>query len=144
MNRAMAMKKKKKREVRAIRAFPALLLQQPFAARIRRWARLAALRRYRALSGVHVPDPVRFYPVRSIDVNVGPSRPRGNRRSFTQKRAHRDVAFARNGRFEASFRAIRYRKIAKVVLNVFKTQVAAGADGRVEFERAVSASLRAC
>jgi len=100
MNRAMAMKKKKKREVRAIRAFPALLpSQQPFAARVRR---AGVRRRFAAIAPV-VPDPDRFYHVPRVRVNVGPSKPRGKRLSFPQKRAHLDVVFPQNERFEASF-----------------------------------------
>jgi hypothetical protein len=66
MNRAMAMKKKEEARIRAIRAKPALLLQQPFAERVRRCGRCAAIRRYRALSGVPVPDPDRFYPIPAV------------------------------------------------------------------------------
>jgi hypothetical protein len=60
--------KKEEARIRVIHAKPALLpSQHPFAARIRRNpdpgstdGRCAAIRRHRALSGVPVPDPVRF------------------------------------------------------------------------------------
>jgi hypothetical protein len=74
---------------------------------------------HRALSEVPVPDPDRFYAIRAIRVNG------------TLEAARKTSLFpVETGTSKRRFRAIRSRKIAKVVLNAFKTQVAAGAGGR--------------
>jgi hypothetical protein len=46
--------------------------------------------------------PFDFTPSHAIQ-SMGPSKPRGKRLSFPSKRALRDVAFAQNERFKASF-----------------------------------------
>jgi len=96
--------------------------------------RSAALRRYRAPWRSLFQTPFDFTPfARSGQWDP---RTRAENVSLSRRNGHISTSFSREmSASKRRFRTIRYRKIAKVVLNVFKTQVAAGADGRVEFDR---------
>jgi hypothetical protein len=101
MIREMAMNQKKKKRESARSAQNSRFFRES-GAQSGDWALSAAIRRSIAPWRSLLQTPLHFTPS-APSASMGPSKPRGKRLAFPSKRAHRDVSFAQNGRFEASF-----------------------------------------